>query len=155
MICPDEVKLKSCERNLATCSGCCTRSLNLKVLQSHNLAFYFLHKIYLGLSDLIPFIHLKVEFFPLQRFKMIHWLQCAIVCWIGVSFVLSFPSLSCPESSSSRWCEMHSNQQTWPPMVPSSPAADAWTIGKFATPTKQGLQGSDAICGQDVGGTQW
>ncbi len=86
---------------------------------------------------------------------MSHWLQCVLFWGISVGVAMGHPSLSCPESSSSRWCEVHSNQKTWPPMVPSSPTTDAWTVGKFATPTKQGLQGSDAICGQDVGGTQW
>lgn len=72
-----------------------------------------------------------------------------------LGFALGFPSLECPESSSSRWCEVHSNQQKWPQMVSSSPRVDGWTVGKFALSTKKGLQGPDAICGQDVGGTQW
>jgi hypothetical protein len=83
------------------------------------------------------------------------WLKRALLWSIGVSLAQAYPSLNCPESSSSRWCEVHSNQQTWPPMVPSSPTTDVWNIGKFATLTKQGLQGSDGICGQDVGGTPW
>jgi len=87
--------------------------------------------------------------------SMHHWVRCAIVWGLGVGFVFGFPSLDCPAASSSRWCEIHSNQQKWPPMVPSSPSADGWTIGKFALPTTKGLQGTNAICGQDVGGTQW
>jgi len=86
---------------------------------------------------------------------MILWVQFALVLVFSAGFVVGYPSLNCPESSSSRWCEVHSNQQIWPPMVSSSPKADGWAVGKFALSTKQGLTGSDAICGQDVGGSPW
>ncbi len=86
---------------------------------------------------------------------MTYWLHLTLLGVLGVGVTLGFPSLECPESSSSRWCEVHSNQQKWPQMVSSSPRVDGWTVGKFASFTQKGLQGPDAICGQDVGGTQW
>jgi hypothetical protein len=98
---------------------------------------------------------INLIYFAFSFFSMTEWLQHTLFLCISVGFVLGYPSLDCPESSSSRWCEVHSNQLKWPPMVPSSPAADGWSIGKFALPTNQGLQGNDAICGQDIGGTQW
>ena len=137
------------------------QSIALATLRSELNGVYesvILHPWNKDLSAIVtPCVNLNTfsQFNSNSRSWMTRCLHLTLFWGFCLGFALGFPSLDCPESSSSRWCEVHSNQQKWPQMVSSSPRVDGWTVGKFALSTQKGLQGPDAICGQDVGGTQW